>query len=708
MALLPEPHNPNEQLHNLVDEFPFQGPPTDSDAAVALVIQDTERAEKFLETRLWVSEWRNCKVLYEAPVQIQYWRDTVVPRASNPYALVSQHVRPILDMAMKAVFAGNPPFAIRPTLATPWAIAEAHEQILKVQAQATSLREQSRLMLKDALIFGTGIGKWGWEMVKVKRHIFERKADPMQIPSGIPGQPPMIVETAESEELKETVIEETISRPYFRRVEVNHLLVDPTLRVPDIREAKYVVHRDFLSIRELNELRGYEGWNIPSEEELRSLVEPPAEKAPDDPLENESFVNPLQGHRPLPRYLDSSNDPMDHKLEVLERWDNESVMVVLQRKVLIRNEANPFSAIPFVSCFWDDLPGCFYSFGIARRIGPVQMHMQGLRNARLDEISLGLMPMWKVQRGTNSATQPIRMYPGAFIFEDGKDSITPLERQPVLPDAYREEEVLTLDAEKTTGANEMLIQGTMPQRSRSSMGRTATGAAALAEASNSRIQSFVDCFLTQAFIPVISSFLKMNRQRLPLTMARALTGTSQWAQYEEALGGEFLWSFRNSADLEVEPLAGSDMGAKRALGQTLPIEIQLFSSPAVQESLQAAGKTVNWLEMMRRLEQVTGWKSLQSILTDVTPQQQQQRVASNPEFIKAQATKQRVAQIHQQKMQQISAQNEAKIQQIDAQGVAKAAQYILTKAMERAYTAPETQQFREGLGVPQESPGGMT
>lgn len=58
MAILEQPNQPNAPLNQNVESFVFDGPPTNEDMAVALVVQNTRRAEAFLETRLWMSEWR--------------------------------------------------------------------------------------------------------------------------------------------------------------------------------------------------------------------------------------------------------------------------------------------------------------------------------------------------------------------------------------------------------------------------------------------------------------------------------------------------------------------------------------------------------------------------------------------------------------------------------------------------------------------------
>lgn len=698
MALLEQANQPNQPLNaaNTAESFAFDGPPTDDDIAVALVVQNTKRAEAFLETRLWMSEWRIAKGLYEAPVRQQYWRDTLVPRSSNSFPLVAQHIRAVLDQAMPALFTENPPFALVPNQGTTWQVARGWEEILKHQIKQTAMRDEIRLLMKDAEIFGTGIGKWCWESYTKKRDVYKRASRPKNARDQSGNL--VVLHTPESDDLDIQEVEETVSRPIFKRCEINHVLIDPSLRVPDIRHAKYVVHRDFLTLRDLNNLRDCEGWNIPSEEELRSLAIPPEETAPGTPMENEATAYPAQGHRPLPRYIDSSEDPLDHKLEVLEYWTNESVICVLQRKKLIRNEKNPFGCIPFVSAFWDDISGSFYGFGISRRIGGIQVHVQGLRNLRLDDINLNLQQVWLAKIGTEIAAQPMRAYPGAvFKVDDIDRSLKPLLGKPILAESYREEEVLIDDAERTSGANSLTIQGGMGMGNRSTGMRTAAGASAVSGASSARIQGFVDVVANQVFIPVLNAFLQMSRRLMDLEQIRKLIGPQLFQALEVSHQGDYLLDMCNAYDLQVSILASTNLAARDKMASSLPILSEMFMQPAFNQALQQSNLKVNWLEMGRRMEQVSGWNTPQSIFIPMTVQEKQAIASSNPEVLKAQSTKARLDQMHQNKMELSAQEHQQKLQQIQNKGLAEAGEQVLVRSLERAQVREEEPQISGGL-----------
>ncbi len=698
--LLEQPVAVGQPLNQQVEKFDIKTSEVKSkDTALDLVIQDTQRAEKFIMARLWMSEWRVAKAIYEAPIKQEYWRDTLVPRASNSYPLCAQHVRAILDSTMPALFPEWPPFEIEPTEGTPRQVARAWEAALAFQIRQAGFKQTMRLIAKDALVFGTGIGKWGWETFERKRTVYQRKARPQVISTAVPEVPDTVVHTKESDELEAMDIDETVSRPFFTRCEINHTLVSPGLREPDIRKATYVIYRDYLTIRDLNRLRGFEGWEIPPEDELKRLAEPPAEQAPSAPQENEATAYPAQGHRPLPRYTDESADPLEHKLEVLEHWTPDRVIAVLQRKRVIRNEENKFHELPFVSCYWDDIPGTFYGFGIPRRIGSIQTHIQGLRNLRLDDVNLNLQNVWLEERGTNIAGQPIKLYPGARNKVDKIDGVKPLIKQPVLSEAYREEQVLVADAEKTTGANELLVQGSMPAAGRSSMGRTATGAGLMGGASSSRIQSFVDVVSEQVFIPTLYAFLHMDRELLEPDLLRKIVGKTLWEDLEKSHGGDLLVEMCNgAADIELSMQAGTSMGARRAMAAALPLEMQMYMAPAVQSGLADAGLKVNWVELSRRMEQASGWKSQDDVIVPISDEEKQARIMSDPEIVKGKVTAERIAQLHQQNKDLASQEHGQRLAEIDAKGLAGAGKDVITRALERAAVKANMDQIAGTFG----------
>ena len=415
-------------------------------------------------------------------------------------------------------------------------------------------------------------------------------------------------------------------------------------------------------------------------------------------MENEATAYPAQGHRPLPRYIDSSEDPLDHVLEVLEYWTNDQVICVLQRKKVIRKEKNPFGCIPFVSTFWDDVPGCFYSFGIPRRIGGVQTHIQGLRNLRLDDIALNLQQVWLAKIGTEIAAQPMRAYPGA-VFKVGnpETDLKPLIKQPIMPEAYKEEEVLIDDAERTSGANALVVQGGSAAPGRGTGMRSATGAQAVTGASTARIQAFVDSTIEQVFIPTLNAFIEMSRQRIDLGLMRQIIGTALFQALEMDHQGDYLMDMCNVMDLQVSVLASSNLAAMSKMAAALPVLAEMYMQPNFVSGLAEAGYKVNWMEFARRMEQTTGWDGADEIFIPLTPQDKQQMAQNNPEAIKAQATNARIDKLGAQKAALSAQEHQQTMEAQQNKGLVDAGQQVLTKSVERAQVREEEPQISGGL-----------
>jgi hypothetical protein len=168
-------------------------------------------------------------------------------------------------------------------------------------------------------------------------------------------------------------------------------------------------------------------------------------------------------------------------------------------------------------------------------------------------------------------------------------------------------------------------------------------------------------------------------------------------QHDKENQGDLLLDMCNNEDLELTLLAGSNIAARQRMAQALPLEMQLYMAPAVQQGLTAAKLKVNWVEMSRRSEEATGWKSQEDVIIPMTPQDQQQAMASNPKIIDAKATRDRLEQMHQNKTAEAEQGHQHKVEQIDAKGLADTGKDVLTKSLERAQVREEEPQFAAAL-----------
>jgi hypothetical protein len=223
----------------------------------------------------------------------------------------------------------------------------------------------------------------------------------------------------------------------------------------------------------------------------------------------------------------------------------------------------------------------------------------------------------------------------------------------------------------------------MPERGRSSMGRTATGAGIIGGASSARIQSYVDVIIDQIFLPLLYSFLHMDRRLLDPKDIRTLVGKTLWEAMEADHDGDLIIDMCNSSDLKFTMSAGTSIAARQKMAASLPLQMQMFSQPAFQQGITDAGMKVNWLEIGRRDEQATGWKSQEDIFIPITQEDIQRKAQSNPEIVKAKTTSARIAQLHQQNKDLSSQEHGQKLAEIDAKGLAGLGDKIIDREIER-------------------------
>src|SRR5262249_28075967 len=168
-----------------------------------------------------------------------------------------------------------------------------------------------------------------------------------------------------------------------------------------------------------------------------------------------SIRNPLWDARAEARFEETTVDPFNQPLEVLERWDDGQYIVVLQQKLVICNDENPYGVIPFFSIGWWDVPEAFWSMGLAKTIGSEQRLQQGMTNLMIDNATLNLNGVYVRVRGKSVPTQSFRVAPGKIVEVDNKDDFKVLDRLPAIPEVIEHMSLSQQRAEQVSAANEM-------------------------------------------------------------------------------------------------------------------------------------------------------------------------------------------------------------------------------------------------------------
>lgn len=596
------------------------------DAAVALVVQDAQRCDAFLDKQ-WALIWRENNILEQSPRSLSAWQNTGVTKANVNRFLVATHLNSLVPKIISTLFYDDPPFELTPAEGTTENTVRARKEVIAALLRKMEFRNQAKRGSHSFTLHGTGIWKWGVTRKKEwKANGYKRKAAPQKVETAVGTQ---TIPTKESQqwEVDEELVETW--QVWFKRVNHRYALVDVDLEEPDIREADWVVWRSYLNFYQLEDLRGDPNYDLPLTDELKKLFFPPVDTppAPGQAEQQGDFAGGMAGlHHAERRYMESSADPLLRPMEVLEREAPGSIIVVLDRKKAIRNTNNDYGKIKAYSANFWDIDGSFWGFGVGRIVGQDQRIKTGLTNGGLDIIAHNLQPDYVVSKSANVATQQIPQYLGGITRVDGdvRTAFALKEQPKVQAEVLAFLQQATAEAESATGANELLVQGSLPSAGRTSMGRNATGASLMGAASDSRIQGPIDNFVFQVFIPFLYELDALVRKEMPMSQIKAICG--------ERLGKDFVLDeeeFLNS-EFQFSAKAGALLAARQRMAQSIGFMIQLFEAPNVLQHLAEVNQEfVDIGELLEEMRDVSGWGSRRSVIKPMTPkmkQQQQQRL----------------------------------------------------------------------------------
>jgi hypothetical protein len=384
-------------------------------------------------------------------------------------------------------------------------------------------------------------------------------------------------------------------------------------------------------------------------------------------------------------------DPLDEPLQILERWDNEKVITVLNERRVIRNEPNPLGRIPFYSVGWWMIQDCFWSIGLGIVLGGDQRLQQGFINVIADIGTLAANQPIIRSRGANINTQQVRSRLGGFIDVTGDPTkaLHPMD----LPKIQQEMFAIIAASESRTEANTVGNAPTgmgslTPGHSQGQIGRSAAGAGGIMQAANDRLGGLVEDFNRQVFTPFLWAIHEMNKNFLPPTVYRQILG--------DQLGDSFkvsMQDFMKAGIKSFDVLAGAHMAIKQQMTQSMPLIAQYFTNPALTQQLaDINGEYVDVGEIFHMFTDVGGWGgSYYSVIKPLTDEMKAKRQAQSPAAI-AQIRSQGQVAAQKQKGDsalQLGAQSAAaKSNQISEEWQARAAGDVIRHSIEAA-SAPE-------------------
>jgi hypothetical protein len=582
------------------------------ETALKLVVQDAQMAERYVNSKALPNEWNNIDDLYRAWVPTETWPGTNVPRASLSMPLILEAIENMLSQVHMAFFSDAKPFAMDPAGKTKPEAARAFGKVLLWSLKMSGAREEFRKVLKSAFLYGQCVGKWGWQISTHQKATYKKDADGS---------------------VKKHVQDHEISRPTFEFVELRNILVDPSLRNHDIRNARYVIHQSFVTADDLEDLTASGYTNVPTRAQLADILASQGESTDDSMGGNK--VDTQRAYQAEGQDKQFSANPLNQPLEILEYTTRDSVITVLQRKIVIRNEENEFGRINYVSCAFIDVLGAWFGFGVARLLGGEQQLQAGVANRWIDALDLAMNPMWHRKKGVGANSQNINAAPGKVVNDDGE--LTPIKPNVESAEALQAISTSEARANRRVGAN---FGQEMPTQAM----RTAEGVNSFTAGVQVRLQYFIENFASLVFIPVLEAFVQLAKDNLQPEQINVILSDEDGKEYE----ADVMDLYNGSYALEV--LSSTKLAARRALAAMANQLTQMFTAEPVQNALLAQGKKVNFSEFVQQLIDMTGWPA-EGLIVDATPEDIQRAMQMNPAVIAAQAKGQQLDQEHNNDME---------------------------------------------------------
>lgn len=463
------------------------------------VIMDFETADKARATR--EDKWLTWYKMYRS-----YVDNKITDRANLFIPYVYSIVETVTPRLIASIFASKPYIGILPVKAEMVENAKAMENLIDYQLnQKVGIISVTTSWIKEALIFGTSILKTGWEYEEDEVITEEPLVQIMGIPIG-------------TRQVKR--IEAVKDDPLVQHIDLWDFYVDPA--GIDIDSADYCIHkvyRDISYLKEMEKLGVYR--NI---EEVTKAV---SEQAYATGMNTRLSAIGMQ----------SIDKPTD-KIELLEYWTDDRVVVVANRAVVIRNDENPYyhRKKPFVRLVDNLVPHEFYGIGEIEPIEYLQYELNSIRNQRMDNINLIINRMWKVLRGADIDPKQLRSRAGGIIEVDDMEDIQALEMENVSASSYQEDEIIRRDMDNATGVNNYARGENTDRR------ETATTASILSQNANERFKLKVTLMEDMGMRRLGNFLVQLNQQFVDTEKAIRILGPDGMKYMEispEQIRGQF-------------------------------------------------------------------------------------------------------------------------------------------------------------------------
>lgn len=512
------------------------------------------------------TRWQDAKDLYAGKVIQRYWDNSrKYPKSAVSIRTVYDQVTTAYPNLVTALFGKTPWFDV--VNANDPLAAEAKRQRLCYVLETpnkdgiTAVTHLKKSLRNHFLVYGTAFGQVGWDSETLEPFVVHLDPRDVYLPPG------------------------------------GGVTVD---------SAPAWILRKEIPISELKRLKS-ETFKLPGDAVLNYLAQ---NRSTDAGAETRDLAEALRGINVTSGQ--HAVNPVDDKVEVHIYETRERIIWVLGRKWVAYNEENPFGLLTLVGAPYSDDGESRYGEGVPDLIGAEQKLQQAVTNAAIDEVSLQLNPPI-AQRKQMSQKPDANVYrPGQKYEITGEEKIELLApSRAITGDAFALIGLSDQRAQRRTGMNAMSQQGTPTP---SNANRTASGVSQQAAAVSLRllepIQNFEDLFL----IPML---YKLDRIMSIMDTREVAPGRDQQGN------GTQVPTAQAYGPGEFKLFGATRLRAREAIAPFFMPILQFYLNPELVKSIQPMGKTVDYLEINRLVEDTFDIGERYNIVRDMTPQEQQ-------------------------------------------------------------------------------------
>jgi hypothetical protein len=386
-------------------------------------------------------------------------------------------IESVVPRLISTMFASRPFIGVLPVNEESVDKAKMHEKLLDYQlTQRINTIELASMWIKEALMYGTSHIKpvWRYEIRNVKQKV------PVTSILGV---------SMESKYQDTEIV--AYDDPHVEHIDIWDIYVDPD--ATNVDDAEYVVHRVFRTKEHIKRMA--QNGIYKNIEKIGNSFSPTSS----DEIGSEERMSSI-GLSKSPKQQD--------KIELLEYWTDERIIVVANRSAIIRNEPNPFwhGKKPFIRIVDHPVPHEYYGIGEIEPIEYLQYELNDTRNQRMDNVNLVLNRMWKVLRGSDIIPEQLISRPGGFIEVDDMGDIEEIKFTDVTSSSYKEEEEIKRDIDRTVGVFDYARGETTDRR------ETATTASILSNAANERFKLKVQLMEDMGLRRLGLMLIQLNQQ----------------------------------------------------------------------------------------------------------------------------------------------------------------------------------------------------